>query len=759
MKRIVLHIGTHRTGTTSIQTVLSSLVRVTRLIFVAYHRLRALHSEKHGNYHSARNDWRTCIKMQSNKPKIESLTGLARCLQNSGDYEEADKIYNQLNSQYPAFKKAYALRAINLGEACKHDEALQYWNKCADVGKNPTNIEWLLKRAKTHMLLNNYNEAEDQYLNIYGLYPDRIDVIEALCELYNIKQDWASLLRFSKILVEKDMRTKHKPHWDLLYARSLVGLHRIDQAKEYFLSIIDSYEHKPVIIGKMVEMATILKFVDRLEYNWEELLKIYPDNTALHNAYINYLIILGDYGHLKTYSESVVKNASLYLPLFNCYMAMYRFKEARDCLQKSHLADHDPLHYHMKLANNYMRCWDNTGLQEVLQNLLHQGTSHHYSEQLKILLIRIYIRLNDINEAVSRIEQLDPWLAGREDVSVLMAWRENIFGHHDHSKDICINLLKTHYFLSMHSPISITRLDKRKMIHRDDDILLFSPMKNCIDSLPWFLDYYRQLGVNYFYIIDNDSDDAMAEYLLNQPDVHLFYSKDSYAHNKSGMRWINYLISEYAGNAWCIFVDIDEALVFPGMEGSSLRNLLDYMDKQGHEVLPAFMLDMYPTDMKTLRSCHNTSERIKISEYFDNDYRFFNTTLCPYRAVKGGIRKRLFGTREILEKAPIVKGGRGISYLISHGVTSAICSDITAVLLHYNIPFNPQLFDSKWEPGEDVQIQSRMGWCKLRYGVYGDVISARELGYSYLNKKSVRYESPQQLVELGLMNVPDTYVY
>ncbi len=37
--------------------------------------------------------------------------------------------------------------------------------------------------------------------------------------------------------------------------------------------------------------------------------------------------------------------------------------------------------------------------------------------------------------------------------------------------------------------------------------------------LPWFLHYYRAMGVRHFLMVDNASTDGSTEYLRNQPDV------------------------------------------------------------------------------------------------------------------------------------------------------------------------------------------------------------------------------------------------
>ena len=45
------------------------------------------------------------------------------------------------------------------------------------------------------------------------------------------------------------------------------------------------------------------------------------------------------------------------------------------------------------------------------------------------------------------------------------------------------------------------------------NILSFCTIRNEQPRLPYFLKYYRELGVDHFLFVDNDSADATAEYL------------------------------------------------------------------------------------------------------------------------------------------------------------------------------------------------------------------------------------------------------
>ena len=68
------------------------------------------------------------------------------------------------------------------------------------------------------------------------------------------------------------------------------------------------------------------------------------------------------------------------------------------------------------------------------------------------------------------------------------------------------------------------RLDNRSLRLDADEILAFVCVRDEALRLPWFLEYYRQAGVDHFFVVDNGSSDGSTDYLLSQPDVFLYGS-------------------------------------------------------------------------------------------------------------------------------------------------------------------------------------------------------------------------------------------
>ena len=140
----------------------------------------------------------------------------------------------------------------------------------------------------------------------------------------------------------------------------------------------------------------------------------------------------------------------------------------------------------------------------------------------------------------------------------------------------------------------MTCVQNRTGIVRSDDILLFVTLRNERIRIPYFLKYYRDLGVNHFFVVDNGSDDGSREHLQNQKDVTLFHSDASYRSARFGADWLNRLQRRYAHGHWSLVVDVDEFFVYPFCDTGPIRALTDWLDGSGIRAFSAMLLDMYP---------------------------------------------------------------------------------------------------------------------------------------------------------------------
>lgn len=206
---------------------------------------------------------------------------------------------------------------------------------------------------------------------------------------------------------------------------------------------------------------------------------------------------------------------------------------------------------------------------------------------------------------------------------------------------------------------------------RSQPILLFSTMRNERVRLPFFLDYYRKLGINHFLIVDNASDDGTREYLEQQPDVSLWRTDAGYKQSRFGMDWTMYLLRRYGVGRWCLTVDVDEFLVYPFCETRPLRALTDWLDSAGTRSFSSMILDMYPKGQMHEQPYREGQNPFEIAQYFDSgNYMISRNPTFRNLWIQGGPRARVFFTNlpkksPALNKTPLVKWLPGYAYVSS----------------------------------------------------------------------------------------------
>lgn len=206
---------------------------------------------------------------------------------------------------------------------------------------------------------------------------------------------------------------------------------------------------------------------------------------------------------------------------------------------------------------------------------------------------------------------------------------------------------------------------------RPQPILLFSTLRNERARLPYFLEYYRKLGVDHFLMVDNGSDDGSDAFLAAQPDVSLWSTRAGYGQSRFGMDWMMHLLRRYGTDRWCLTVDVDEFLVYPFCETRSLRALTDWLDSSGVRGFPAMMLDMYPKGEIHAQPYSEGQNPFEIAQYFDSGNYVINRN-PTYRNlwIQGGPRARLFfdgrpKKAPAMNKIPLVRWHPGYAYVSS----------------------------------------------------------------------------------------------
>jgi len=206
---------------------------------------------------------------------------------------------------------------------------------------------------------------------------------------------------------------------------------------------------------------------------------------------------------------------------------------------------------------------------------------------------------------------------------------------------------------------------------RPGDILLFSTFRNENVRLPYFLDYYRNLGVSHFLMVDNDSDDGGREFLTGQGDVSLWSTRASYRRARYGVDWLNWLQRKYGHGHWTLVVDPDELLVYPFCDTRPIRALTDWLDGSGVRSFGAMLLDMYPKGRIENVAYRAGQDPIEIAAWFDpGNYVIARNPSYWNLWIQGGPRARIFfrdrpKKAPALNKIPLVKWDRRYAYVSS----------------------------------------------------------------------------------------------
>ena len=305
----------------------------------------------------------------------------------------------------------------------------------------------------------------------------------------------------------------------------------------------------------------------------------------------------------------------------------------------------------------------------------------------------------------------------------------------------------------------ITPLRDRTAEIGPDKVLCFATVRNEMARLPFFLDYYRRLGVGHFLIVDNGSDDGTAEFMASQPDVSIWSTAHSYRLARFGMDWLGWLHARYGHGHWCLTVDADELLTFPYADTRNLTDLTTHLDQQGASSFGAIMLEMYPKGPIAQARHDPAVDPLETLCWFDPaNYRERLHPVYQNLWVQGGVRDRMFFADQpqrapTLSKVPLVRWHWRYVYVSStHQMLPRRLNQVfdrkndqrvTGVLLHTK--FLPDIMPKS---AEEISRRQHFQNSDLYTGYHQVLASGPDLWCD----QSSRYEGWEQLTALGLMS-------
>ena len=679
-------------------------------------------------------------------------------LQNS-DNEKAQVVYQTLIDKFPDSPDGFAGLALAAQAQKEWQKAINYWDLCFEKRNSAAPAHWLLKKANALLNLDLIAQAEELFLKIVKIQPEfewsYVGLAMVAQKLGNPKQEeerWKVLTSKFPIFFQG---------W-LMYANFLckIGKYKEAEASLQHAKKLDKPNHVK-LLSLLAQTAREARDYDLALERYKDLMQRFPQKVFFKKMYIESLLDLLKFEKAQTFfDQNFLENKERIdykILQFNIFLRKRDDKKAYKLineLRKSY-PDHKYILFHKVslLISEFKATADTSHLNQALKEL----SDYKYEEKDAPLIMQkmaiLNVFLNQKKDALKLIEQLPD--IGSPVLMNLKSWAAQRKGDFNGAKAIWKDMNKRHNVPQVRTPIpgTLRRMDENSISIAQDSNIIFTVVRNERWRLSWFLEYYRSIGVDRFFFVDNDSTDGTLEYLLEQQDVHVFWTKQSYAKSYSGMQWVNYLVEQYGSECWCLYIDVDEALIFPGIEKRTLRNLTSYLADKGHEAMFSFMLDMYSADFQSTSKEENYKDFLKDYPFFDNEYAITNSYNCPYRHTKGGVRQRIFGTKNNHTKTPIIRGGRGINFLkSSHQITPAIMSDITGVLLHFKLAG-----DFKHTLAQDSIINNRMPHCKSRHLQYAQAFQNLTSNTSYIGENTHAYESSEQLLGLGLIQTSSEF--
>ena len=285
--------------------------------------------------------------------------------------------------------------------------------------------------------------------------------------------------------------------------------------------------------------------------------------------------------------------------------------------------------------------------------------------------------------------------------------------------------------------------------------LVFAVMRNEALRLPRFLEYYRQLGAAGFVIVENNSNDETLEILRRQGDVLLYRTSASFVRKEA---WLDFLLRRHGTDRWCLVVDADELLDFPGGAELGLSGLAAQLENGGWNALHAVLLDLYPPGSVSTVDYRAGGDYFDLDWYFDpmSSMRkaprvFWKGSGLDYR-FEGGVRERVFGVSNCCSKFPFFKFDPGMFlHDGQHYLEGARIAPMRGVLYHFK-------YLQDFVPHAREEISRAQHWKEAsEYRRYTETAEAAGGDLVLREESSIRFEGMEQMLAEGVATSPESF--
>lgn len=306
-----------------------------------------------------------------------------------------------------------------------------------------------------------------------------------------------------------------------------------------------------------------------------------------------------------------------------------------------------------------------------------------------------------------------------------------------------------------------------------EEVVIVCLVRDGSRYLPEFLNHHRDMGVERFVFLDNDSKDGTPELLSEEHGVTVIQSRMPYRSCKIAAK--QFLTQHFGVNNWVLLLDIDEFFQFPFCENLTLRNFVRYLNRNDYSAVVAQMLDMFPSGpIKTLDKSKNNDgtapPSLNARQSFLVEHRYFSLeglhkvayseSICnqpgnlvdcdALTALFGGIRYQKFKTDVFLTKHPLIFPAKGAKLHNCHLVRSAQLADLSGALLHY------KFVEGFHEYVSQIASEGSFHNRSAEYKSYQQILSDTP-DLTFFDEASRTYSSTKQLIDYGFITASDRF--
>lgn len=320
-----------------------------------------------------------------------------------------------------------------------------------------------------------------------------------------------------------------------------------------------------------------------------------------------------------------------------------------------------------------------------------------------------------------------------------------------------------------------------------DKLTIFSIVRNEMALCPAFFDYYRSIGAEQFLIIDDRSDDGTHAWLEAQPDccvvsmwlpygdeIEIQLEGAAPRMQRAGTFYKIALPHLWMDGGYVTYVDADEFLFLPpGV--SSLQEIAARLKAEGAAAAVASVVEFFPASVGGLAGPlpQSFAGLLEAYPYFQAERlvelspqgaelvgesktaRLFERYSVKPKVERRGwhriympsrVRKAQSFQKAARHKTPMVLRSKHSGMIDTHNANQPPSQTILLTLAHF-------VYTSEFA----AKIERAISWgahangaAKYRY--YAELLEKMDgVENGFLDENSVRYEGPEQLVELGLM--------